>query len=80
MRKRFAQIGPSPSALATFRKRSSAASKTLDDFCRDFVRGRQQIRVVERMILHPKDVEIDLVARQEGLQRKALELFSLVTG
>ena len=54
--------------------------KTLDDFCRDFVRGRQQIRVVERMILHPEDVEIDLVARREGLQRKALELFSLVTG
>src|ERR1700730_806916 len=52
--------------------------QTFDDFGRDLVRRWQEVGIVERVVFEPEDVEIDLVARQQGLQRKAFELFGLL--
>src|SRR5258706_14123105 len=52
--------------------------QTFDDFGRDFVGWRQQIGIVERVILYPENVEIDLVPRQQGFEGKPSELFSLL--
>src|ERR1700681_3340535 len=48
------------------------------DLGRDFVGGRQQIGIVERVILDPENVEIDLVACQQGFERKTFEFFGFL--
>jgi hypothetical protein len=46
-----------------------------DDFGGDLVGGRQQVGVVERVVLEPEDIEIELVAGDELGMGKATEAF-----
>jgi hypothetical protein len=55
--------------------------QVLDDFGGNLVRRRQQVRVVERVVFEPEDVEIDLVAGDElgmGKVPEAVGLDALV--
>ena len=47
--------------------------QAFDNLGGNFIRRRRQIGIVERVILDPEDIEIDLVAGQQGFQREALE-------
>src|SRR5437016_11155624 len=49
----------------------------LDDFGGNLVGGRQEVGVVERVVLEPEDVEVDLVASDEVGMREAPEAVGL---
>lgn len=73
----------SVSALQAHRDLAEALKRrfqALDNFCRNFVGRRQQVGIVERVVLEPEDIEIDLVALDEiGISEfaEALGLFAL---
>jgi hypothetical protein len=53
--------------------------QALDDLGGDLVRRRQQIRVIQAVVLQPEDVEVDLVAPDQigiGEFAEALALFA----
>ena len=52
--------------------------EALDDLSGDHVRRRQEIGIVQSVILQPEDIQVELVAGEQGLKREAPELFSLL--
>ena len=70
--RRLEWVGGGKSSARLFAKRGGDVAEAVerrlqvfDDLGRDFIGRRQQIGIVERVILEPEDVEIDLVARQQ---------------
>jgi len=70
-------------AQRNFTEAVECGLQVFDDFGGDLIGRRQQVGVVERVVLEPEDVEIDLVAGDKISMREppeALGLGALVLG
>jgi len=68
---------PALQAKRDFAEAVECGFQVLDDFGGDLVRRRQKVRIVERIVLEPENVEIDLVTGDEIGMRKPPEALCL---